>query len=66
MGFVYLFRGFATKDWGAVILGIIGIILGIIILSNTLVTAILLPYIMGAFAIIAGIVAIIGSFMLRK
>ena len=66
MGFVYLFRGFATKDWGAVILGIIGIILGIIILGNTLVTAILLPYIMGAFAIIGGIAAIIGSFMMRK
>jgi uncharacterized membrane protein HdeD (DUF308 family) len=66
MGFVYLFRGFGTKDWGAVILGIIGIILGIIILGNTLVTAILLPYIMGAFAIVAGIAAIIGSFMMRK
>ena len=66
MGFVYLYRGFSVKDWGAAILGIIGIIFGIVILANPLVTAVLLPYIIGAFAIVGGIAAIIGSFMLRQ
>lgn len=66
MGFVYLFRGFSVKDWGSAILGVIGIIFGCIILSNTLITAVLLPFVMGMFAIIGGISAIVGSFMLRK
>jgi uncharacterized membrane protein HdeD (DUF308 family) len=66
MGFVYLFRGFSLKDWGSAILGIIGIIFGILILANTLVTALMLPYIIGGFAIIGGIAAIVGSFMLRQ
>jgi uncharacterized membrane protein HdeD (DUF308 family) len=66
MGFVYLFRGFSMGDWGSAILGIVAIILGIAILANTLVTAVLLPYIIGAFMIVGGIAAIIGSFMLRK
>jgi uncharacterized membrane protein HdeD (DUF308 family) len=66
MGFIWLFRGFGMKDWGSAILGIIGIIFGIIILANPLVTAVVLPYIIGSFAIIGGIAAIIISFTLRK
>lgn len=66
MGCVYLFRGFSIKDWGSAILGLIGIIFGIIILWDYFIFALALPFIIGAFAIVGGIAAIIGSFMLRK
>ena len=66
MGVIYVFRGFSGKDWAAVILGFIGIIIGFIILIHPLITAAVLPFVLGCFAIIGGIAAIIGAFMIRK
>lgn len=66
MGVIYVFRGFSGKDWASAILGIIGIIIGIIILVHPIITAAVLPFVLGSFAIIGGIAAIIGAFLIRK
>ena len=65
VGAVKIYQGFAGKDWGAVILGIISIIFGFLLLGSPYVAAALLPYIFGGFALVGGIAAIVVSFMIR-
>jgi uncharacterized membrane protein HdeD (DUF308 family) len=65
VGAVKIYQGFAGKDWGAVILGIISIIFGFLLLGSPYVAAALIPYIFGGFAVVGGIAAIVVSFMVR-
>jgi uncharacterized membrane protein HdeD (DUF308 family) len=65
VGGVKIYQGFAGKDAGAGILGIISFIFGILLLVNPLIGAALLPYIFGGFALVGGIAAIVVSFSLR-
>lgn len=51
--------------WGAVIVGVIGIVFGIILLGSPYLAATVLPLVMGTFAIVGGILAIILSFQMR-
>ncbi len=48
------------------LLGVLSIIIGIFLFAHTLFTAVVLIYAVAIIAIIGGIVAIIGSFMLRR
>jgi uncharacterized membrane protein HdeD (DUF308 family) len=65
VGAVKIYQGFAGKDWGAVILGVISLIFVFLLLSSPYVAAALIPYIFGGFALVGGIAAIIVSFMIR-
>jgi hypothetical protein len=65
VGAVKIYQGFAGKDWGAVILGVISLIFGFLLLGSPYVAAALIPYIFGGFALVGGIAAIIVSFMIR-
>jgi uncharacterized membrane protein HdeD (DUF308 family) len=65
MGFVSLFAGFKGGGWGAAIIGIILIIFGCLILANPVVSTVLLPFVLGVFGIIGGIVAIVASIYLK-
>jgi uncharacterized membrane protein HdeD (DUF308 family) len=65
MGFMSLFAALKGGGWGAGIIGILLIIFGCILLANVLVSALVLPFILGVFGIIGGIAAIIGSFMIK-
>lgn len=51
--------------WGALILGIISIIFGFILLGSPWITALVLPWVVGIWAIVGGIMAIVVSFKLR-
>jgi uncharacterized membrane protein HdeD (DUF308 family) len=51
--------------WGEGILGVLGIIFGIILLENPFIGAVYLPYVLGIFALIGGIGAIISAFLIR-
>jgi uncharacterized membrane protein HdeD (DUF308 family) len=64
IGLVEGFRG--GVSWGAVIVGAIGIIFGIILLGSPLLAAAILPFTVGIFAIAGGIVAIIAAFQMRS
>jgi len=65
VGGVKIWQGFAGKDWGAVVLGFISLILGILMLGSPYIAAALIPYIFGGFALVGGIAAIVVSFMVR-
>ena len=65
VGAIKIWQGFAGKDWGAVILGVISIIFGCLLLGSPYVAVALLPYIFGGFALVGGIAAIVVSFMVR-
>jgi uncharacterized membrane protein HdeD (DUF308 family) len=60
-----LFQAFRGAGWGAGIIGIISILFGIILLANVWVAAFSLPFILGLFAIVGGIVSIVMAFRLR-
>ena len=65
VGGIKIYQGFAGKDWGAVILGIISIIFGFLLLGSPYIAAALLPYVFGGFALVGGLAAIIVSFVIR-
>jgi uncharacterized membrane protein HdeD (DUF308 family) len=65
MGFVSLFASFKGGGWGAALIGIILIIFGCLILANPVVSTVLLPFVLGVFGIVAGIISIGVSFYLK-
>jgi uncharacterized membrane protein HdeD (DUF308 family) len=62
INFIHAFRGYG---WGAALLGIINLLFGILILSSPLIATLVLPIVLGSFALVAGIVAIIGAFRIH-
>lgn len=65
-GIMQLIMAFQGGGWGVGILGVISIILGIILLTNVWVATFSLPWVLGIFGIIGGIVAIIQAFRMRS
>jgi len=66
MGITKLVQAFQGAGLGAFVLGILNILIGIILLGAPLIAVIVLPYILGFFAFIGGIVAIMVAFRVRK
>ena len=65
MGIMGLIAAFQGGGWGAGILGVISIIIGVVLLANPLIAAATLPMVVGIFAIVGGIFAIFGAFRMR-
>jgi uncharacterized membrane protein HdeD (DUF308 family)/predicted flap endonuclease-1-like 5' DNA nuclease len=65
-GLLGLIRAFQGAGWGAGILGVVSIILGIFILTNRWQTALAVPWLFGMLAIFGGFLAIFGAFALRS
>ena len=66
MGIIHLVQALRGAGWGIGLLGIINLIFGVILLSNTLIGIASLPIIIGIFAIIGGIGTIFMAFRLRS
>lgn len=66
MGFTGIFAAFRGGGWGAGITGAILVIFGFLVLLHPLITAVLLPFVLGIFGIIGGIAAIATAFMLKS
>jgi uncharacterized membrane protein HdeD (DUF308 family) len=64
-GITHLVWGFKGGGWGVGILGILSIILGLLLLTNSLAGIIVLPWIFGFFLILGGIGAVIGGLKMR-
>ena len=64
-GAVKLAWAFKGGGWGMGILGILTIILGLLLLTNSLVGALVLPWVFGFFLIAGGIGAVIWGFRMR-
>ena len=65
LGVIHILQAFRGAGWGMGVLGIINIIFGLLLLGNTLIAAATLPWVLGAFAIVGGIAAIVMAFRLR-
>lgn len=65
LGIGSLFAAFKGAGWGAGILGVINIIIGIWLLMNPVASALVLPWVVGIFALIGGVLAIVQAFRMR-
>jgi uncharacterized membrane protein HdeD (DUF308 family) len=66
-GGVSLVMAFRGGGWGIGILGALSLVFGIILLLNPVFIGVaVLPFVLGAFALVGGIAAVIGAFMLRS
>ena len=65
IGVVRIIQAFQGEGWGAGILGVLSIIFGIILLGNVFLASLSLPLVLGIFAIVGGVFAIIAAFRLK-
>jgi uncharacterized membrane protein HdeD (DUF308 family) len=67
LGGASLVMAFRGGGWGTGVLGALSILLGLVLLLNPLFIGIaVLPFVLGAFALLGGILAIVAAFMMRK
>ena len=66
MGCISLFQAFKGAGWGVGVLGVLSIIFGLYLLANTLISTLSLPWVVGIFALIGGVIAIWNSFKVRS
>ena len=64
-GIIGVIQFFQGAGWGALIIGVFSVIFGLILLFNTALAAISLPWVIGIFLIVEGIFAIFAAFKLR-
>jgi uncharacterized membrane protein HdeD (DUF308 family) len=65
IGAVNIVRAFRGGGWGMGILGALSIVFGVILLANPKIAALTLPFVLGIFAIVGGILAVIMAFRMR-
>ena len=66
IGIVTLFRAITGAGWGAAIIGVISLLLGVILLLNPFFSAVVLVYAAAACAIGGGVASIVWGFRLRS
>lgn len=66
MGVAGLIEAFKGGGWSAGLLGAVNLYLGFILVSNPVIAAFILPWVLGVFGIVFGIITIIASFRLRS
>ncbi|MDQ6774001.1 MAG: DUF308 domain-containing protein [Candidatus Dormibacteraeota bacterium] len=66
IGVANLLRAFTGEGWPAAILGVISILLGGVLLFNTILATLVLVYVVAIWALIAGMFAIVAAFWLRS
>lgn len=65
MGITNLIQAFRGGGWGIGILGGVNILIGFWLLANPLAAVIALPFVVGLFAIVGGIMALVSAFRMR-
>jgi uncharacterized membrane protein HdeD (DUF308 family) len=66
IGGTHLAAAFETKDWSMGFIGIVAIIFGILLIVYPLISAAILPFVLGAFGIVGGIIMIVLAFQLKS
>jgi uncharacterized membrane protein HdeD (DUF308 family) len=66
LGGTQIIQAFQGAGWGRGILGAFNLVFGAVIAANWTSLAVALPWIWGLFALLSGIVAIAGSFAIKK
>jgi uncharacterized membrane protein HdeD (DUF308 family) len=65
IGAVNIVRAFKGAGWGAGILGALSIIFGLLLIANPAMGALALPFVLGIFAIVGGIMAVVAAFRMK-
>jgi uncharacterized membrane protein HdeD (DUF308 family) len=65
LGVVNIVQAFRGAGWGIGLLGVINIIFGLLLLGNAAISVAVLPWVLGGFAIVGGIAAIVMAFRLK-
>ncbi|HYZ01783.1 MAG TPA: DUF308 domain-containing protein [Candidatus Binatia bacterium] len=66
MGLVQIFRGIRGAGWGAGLLGLVTLVLGVLLLLHPVYSTVVLAWVLGAWAIVGGVVGIFAAFRLRS
>jgi uncharacterized membrane protein HdeD (DUF308 family) len=66
IGLIHLAEAARGGGWGLGVLGVLGIVLGALLLLSPLAAALALPWVLGVLALAGGILAIVGSFSIRR
>jgi uncharacterized membrane protein HdeD (DUF308 family) len=64
-GIVGLIQAFQGAGWGAGILGVLSIIFGILLITNPVIAGFALPFVLGIFAVMGGILGLVAAFQMR-
>jgi len=64
-GILGIIAAFQGGGWGAGILGVLSIIIGIALLGSPVIGAVALPYVIGICALVGGIAAIVQAFRMK-
>src|SRR5215216_4223411 len=65
-GFGGLIQAFRGGGWSAGILGVLSVVFGLILVLNPLIGLVALPFVLGGFMLVGGIVAVVVSFRMRS
>jgi uncharacterized membrane protein HdeD (DUF308 family) len=66
MGLVTIFRGLRGAGWGAGLLGLVTLVLGVLLLLHPVYSTLVLAWVLGAWAIVGGVVGIFAAFRMRS
>ena len=66
IGLIHLVEAARGGGWGLGVLGVLGIVLGGLLLLSPVAAALALPWVLGVLALAGGILAIVGSFSIRR
>ena len=66
LGVVNIIQALRGAGWGIGILGVINVIFGVILLSNSLIATASLPWVLGAVAVVGGISTLYMALRLRS
>ncbi|HEX7090827.1 MAG TPA: DUF308 domain-containing protein [Longimicrobiales bacterium] len=66
IGLIHLAEAARGGGWGIGVLGVLGIVVGALLLLSPLAAALALPWVLGILALAGGILAIVGSFSIRR
>jgi uncharacterized membrane protein HdeD (DUF308 family) len=65
-GILVMIQSWGVRRWSGVILGLVGALLGLVLVANPLIGAATLPFVLGLFAIIGGVMSIAMAWFERR
>jgi uncharacterized membrane protein HdeD (DUF308 family) len=65
-GILVMIQSWGVRRWSGVILGLVGALLGLVLVANPLIGAVTLPFVLGLFAIVGGIMSIAMAWFERR
>jgi len=65
MGVIGIVQAFKGAGWGAGIIGVVSILIGLVLLANVWIFTLTLPWVLGILSIVGGIIAVYAAFKLK-